>query len=228
MPPYVIVTCVAKVPSEMYRGFSFPQMGFLGTCETNLPKKLRKTAGVPMTRLSCTVNNWMRDSFLSYIALLEARGDRKFQKDLADYDIDAKNHKWIKDMRKGNDVTAAWCFPTMLVTQTLCEFQKLVVYKDYFKGPQDKEVSVGFKNVIALENGDIVVAIPPLHLTYHKTWKGGSFLEKVGVSVSTVFIPNAKNTEPIFPINKVHDVSFHGVDKSIWPFLPGFEDLCYL
>ncbi len=50
-------------------------------------------------------------------------------------------------------------------------------------------------------------------------------MEKVDVSVSTVFIPNAKFTEPIFPINKVHDVSFEGANKSIWPFLPGFTNL---
>jgi hypothetical protein len=40
-----------------------------------------------------------------------------------------------------------------------------------------------------------------------------------------VFIPNSKFTEPIFPLNKVHDGSFHGVDKSIWPFLPGLKNL---
>ena len=100
-----------------------------------------------------------------------------------------------------------------------------MVYIGIIKGPRDKEVSVGFKNVIVLENGDIVVVVPPLHLTYHKAWKGGSFLEKVDVPNSTVFIPNAKYTEPIFPINKVHEVSFHGCDKSIWPFLPGFKNL---
>ena len=121
--------------------------GFLGDLRNQLAKKLRKTVGVPMTRLSCTVNNWMGDSFLSYVALLEARGDRKFQKGLADYDIDAKNHKW-KDLKKGNDVTTSWCFPTMLVTETLCDFQKLVVHKDIVKGPRNKEVNVGFKNVI--------------------------------------------------------------------------------
>ncbi len=49
----------------------------------------------------------------------------------------------------------------MLVTETVCEFQKLVVYRDIIKGPRDKEVSVGYKNVIVLENGDIVVVVPP-------------------------------------------------------------------
>ena len=74
--------------------------GFLGDLRNQLAKKLRKTAGMPMTRLSCTVNNWMGDSFLSYVGLLEARGDRKVEKGLADYDIDAKNHQW-KGIKKG-------------------------------------------------------------------------------------------------------------------------------
>ena len=197
--------------------------GFLGDLRNQLAKKIQKTAGVPMNRLSCTISNWMRDSFLSYVALLEARGDRKFQKGLADFDIDAKDHKW-KEKKTGHNVTAAWCFPTMLVTETVCDFQKLVVYRDILKGPRDKEVSVGFKNVIVLENGDIVVVVPPLHFTYQRTWKGTSFIEKVIVSVSTVFIPNANFTEPLFPSDtKVHDVSFEGADKSMWPFLPGYE-----
>ena len=54
-------------------------------------------------------------------------------------------------------------------------------------GPRDKEVSVAYKNMFVLRNGDVVAAVPSVHLTYHKKMKGAfTLVEKADVSFITV------------------------------------------
>jgi len=194
---------------------------FLGDLRVQLAKKLPKTAGVPRDRFSVTVTNWMAESVLAYVGFLEARGNPEFNKDLADFEVDVQDHKW-KDVKNGRDVTTAWCFSAMVVAETICDLLKIVDCRGVRFGPRDKEVSCAYKIIFVLNNGDVVAAVPPVHVTYRKSLKGTlTVVEKVDVSFSTVFISNASGTQPQMPI-KVLDISFNGANRDVWPLLPGY------
>jgi hypothetical protein len=112
----------------------------------------------------------------------------------------------------------------MVAADTICDLFKIVDIKGVRFGPRGKEVSVAYKNIFVLNNGDVVAVVPHDHLTYHKALKGMlTFVEKVDVSLSTIFIANASGTEPQMPL-KVLDVSFDGADKDVWPLLHGYTN----
>jgi len=75
----------------------------------------------------------------------------------------------------------------MVIVETICDLFKIVNVKGVRFGPRDKEVSVAYKNTFVLSNGDVVAALPLVHLTYHKKLMGTfTLVEKVDVSFSTV------------------------------------------
>jgi len=184
--------------------------GFLGDLRWTLARKLPKTAGFAMDRMSVRVANWMGNSFLSFINVLEARGKREFNPALEDFEIDATDHKWKDRKTSGHNETSSWCFSTMAVAETVCDLFKTVDFKGIRKTPLEKEVSAGYKNIIALHNGDIVAVVPPVHLTFSKRWRGTlSYVEAVDVAFSTVFIANVEGTKPKFPLQVLVLLSYY-------------------
>jgi hypothetical protein len=174
--------------------------GFLGDLRRALAKKLPRTAGFAMDRLNVTVSNWMGNSFITFVDVLEALSKREFNPSLREYEIDAISHKWKEQNSKG-DQCSSWCFSNMIVVGKICDLFKTVNFKGIRKTTPDKEVSAGYKNIFVLHNGDIVAAVPPVHLTYSKKWKGTlSYSEAVEVSFSTVFIANVEGTKPKLPL----------------------------
>ena len=197
--------------------------GFLGVLRQKLAKKLPKITGVPLDRLSFTVNNWMSPSFKSFVNFLEARGNSEFNNDLEECEIGVKDHKWKEQSNNGRNLVESWSFSSMVFLETICDLWTTVDIRDVVRAPDDKEIALGFKNMLILENGDIVAACPPVNLTYHKTWNGtNSYTEKVVVTMSTVFVANAKGTVPHIPV-KPQDVSFESADRDVWPFLPNYK-----
>jgi hypothetical protein len=175
--------------------------GFLGDLRRTLAKKLPRTAGFAMERLTVSVSNWMGNSFMSFVEVLEALSNREFNPNLGDFEIDAKNHRWKEQTTRGHNESSSWCFSTMVVVEKICDLFKTVDFKGVRKTSLDKEVSAGYKNVFVLHNGDIVAAVPPLHMTFSKKWRGTlSYVEAVDVSFSTVFIANVEETKPKFPL----------------------------
>ena len=199
--------------------------GFLGDLLQQLVRKLPKTAGVPRDRLLVTVNNWTTASFLSYVEYLEARCDRKFVPDLTDCEVVDAGNKW-KELEVRRNVTASWCFSTMSVAEEICDLFNTVDVKALRQGPRDKNFSAAYKNIFFLPNGDVVAAIPPVHLTHRKVVFGtvGALVERVDIVFSTVFIANAIGTEPHIPM-KIQDGSFDGASRDVWPLLPGYKNV---
>jgi len=142
--------------------------GFLGDLRRTLAKKLPRTAGFAMERLTVSVSNWMGNSFMSFVEVLEALSNREFNPNLGDFEIDAKNHRWKEQTTRGHNESSSWCFSTMVVVEKICDLFKTVDFKGVRKTSLDKEVSAGYKNVFVLHNGDIVAAVPPLHMTFSK------------------------------------------------------------
>ena len=93
-------------------------------------------------------------------------------------------------------------------------------------GPQDKNFSAAYKNILFLPNGDVVAAIPPVHITHRKVVSGtlGSLVERVDIVFSSVFIANAIGTEPQIPM-KIQDGSFDAASRDVWPILPGYKNV---
>ena len=201
--------------------------GFLGDLRQQIARKLAKTAGVPRDRVLVTVSNWTTNSFLTYVEYLEARCDRKFVPDLEDCEVlgVVKAHKW-KEQVVGRNVTASWCFPTMSVAEELCNLIQTVDVKALRMGTKDKNYSAAYKNILFLPNGDVVAAIPPVHITHRKVVSGtlGILVERVDIVFSTVFIANAIDTEPQIPM-KIQDGSFDAASRDVWPILPGYKNV---
>ena len=56
-------------------------------------KKLLRTAGFAMDRFTVIVLNWMGNSFLTFVDVLEALSKRELNSNLKEFEIDAINHK---------------------------------------------------------------------------------------------------------------------------------------
>ncbi len=118
---------------------------------------------------------------MEYIQFLEARVDPGVNKGLANFDVSVKDQKW-KEVKNGFNVSVTWCFSAMVILETICDLFKIVDFKGVRFGPRDKEVSVASKHIFILSNGDVVAAVPPVHLTYHKKLRGTfTLMEKVDV-----------------------------------------------
>ena len=70
-----------------------------------------------------------------------------------------------------------------------------------------------------LSNGDVIAVVPLVHLVHRKVILGapGSFVDRVDIVVSTVFIANAIGTEPQVP-TKIQDGSFNGASRDACHF----------
>ncbi len=114
----------------------------------------------------------------------------------------------------------------MSVAEELCDLLTTVDIKALRMGPQGNNFSAAYKKIFFLSNGDVVVSVPPEHLTHRKVVLGapGSFVERIDVVVSTVFIENAIGTEPQGPM-KIEDGSFNGVRRDVWPHLPTYKNV---
>ena len=66
---------------------------FLGGQRQALAKKLPRTAGFAMNRLTVTVSNWMGTSFLTLVDVSEALYKPEFNPSLGNFEIGATNHK---------------------------------------------------------------------------------------------------------------------------------------
>jgi len=141
--------------------------GFLGDLRRALTKKLLRAAGFTMDRLTVTISNWMGNSFLTFVDVLEALFKREFNPRLGDFEIGAADHKW-KEHKLKDDQSSSWCFSNMAVVEKICDLFKTVDLKGIRQTTLDKEVSACYKNIIALHNGDIVAVIPLVRLTHSK------------------------------------------------------------
>ncbi len=84
--------------------------------------------------------------------------------------------------------------------EELCDLLTTVDVKALRMGRHDKNFSAAYKNIF-FSNGDVVFIVPLVHLTHRKVILGapGSFVDRVDVVFSTVFIANAIGTEPGAP-----------------------------
>jgi hypothetical protein len=147
--------------------------GFLGDLRQQLVRKLAKAADVPPYRVLVTVSNWTTNSFLTYVECLEARCDRKCVPDLEDCEVlgEVNAHK-RKQHAVGKNVTASWCFSTMSVAEELCDLFQTLDVKALRMGPQDKNSSVAYKNILFLPNGNVVNTVPHVHISHRKVVSG--------------------------------------------------------
>ena len=65
---------------------------------------------------------------MAYVTFLEARCGLEYNKGLAYFEVDVHDHKW-KEVKSGRNVTASWCFSTMVAAETFCDIFKIVDIK---------------------------------------------------------------------------------------------------